>query len=310
MARLMGAYDGDIRVSPRGGLAYLFPELLVSARGPVREREPDPAWRRLEVAESLTGNDGKSNALIGGMNGFNLAAATSAPWVIFPQLGFQGPLAWVGLVWIPLAFSTLFFVVPLIRALGLRRRNRARRARNLRKVLLGHVMQASLSHGGPKWVSVAGALERARPLLIPSRTGRGRTGSVDLAPNFPAELDWNRGFLDQLQALTAEFDGDVEETAEGKVQYRFPEIRRQFQEAERIRAAARLEAQEVGDIVYASDETKEEADEREVEAYQREMVRQEDLERYLQAPDRLSFLDDFELVAFDEELKWGRALRA
>ena len=129
MARLMGAYDGDVKVTPNGGLVYVFPELMLSAKGRVSEREPDPAWRRLEPAESLTGNEAKSNALIGGMNGFNLAAAFTAPWLIFPQLGFGGPMAWIGLVWIPAIFSAFFFLIPLVRSFGVRQRNRQSGAR-------------------------------------------------------------------------------------------------------------------------------------------------------------------------------------
>ena len=47
LARLMVAYEGDVRVSGEGELVYVFPELMVSAHGGVRERLPDPAWRRL-----------------------------------------------------------------------------------------------------------------------------------------------------------------------------------------------------------------------------------------------------------------------
>ena len=36
----------------------------------------------------------------------------------------------------------------------------------------------------------------------------------------------------------------------------------------------------------------------------------QDLDRYLLAPDRIDYLDDFELVAFDEEMERGQALRA
>jgi hypothetical protein len=310
MARLMGAYGGDVRVTRDGVLTYVFPELLVSARGTVSEREPDPAWRRLEPAESVTGNDGKSNALIGGMNGFNLLAAGSAPWLIFPQLGLSGPLAWVGLVWVPMVFSSLFFGIPLVRSVGVRVRNRRRQERNLRKVLLGQVFQASLSVDGPRWVSGAGALERGRRLLLPSPGRKGRPSQSRSESNLPPEPSWSRAFRGQLQTLTAEFDGEVEETPDRDVLYRFPEIRRQFQGAERMRKGLRLDRQQVGEIVYSSDETKEESDQREVEAFQREWDRQVDLEGYLQVPDRIEYLDDFELVAFDEELMRGRALRA
>ena len=129
-------------------------------------------------------------------------------------------------------------------------------------------------------------------------------------PNLLAEIGWDRGFQDQLQQLLAEFDGEVEETPDGTVRYRFPEIRLQFQGAERMRRSLRLETQELGDIVYASDQTDEEANRREVEAFEQEVERQDDLERYLQTPDRVEYLDEFELVAFDEELSRGRVRSA
>jgi hypothetical protein len=309
MARLMGTHGGDVRVTPEGVITYVFPELMVSAGGTVSEREPDPAWRRLEPAESITGNQTRSNALIGGINGFNLAAAVTAPGFIFPELGLGGPLAWIGLVWVPAVFSTLFFAIPLIRSLAVRRRNRRRRERNLRKVLLGHVLQASLSGADPRWVAVPGVRERLSHLRLPAGKSGGGNGD-SAAAELPDDAEAEGSVRRELQRLTAEFDGEVEETVEGVVRYRFPEIRTQFQGAERMRRSLRLETQEVGEIVFATDETKEEADRREVEAFERELERQEDLERYLQAPDRVAVLDEFELVAFEEELTRGRALSA
>ncbi len=310
MARLMASYDGDVRVTPKGGLVYIFPELMLSAKGRVSEREPDPAWRRLEPAEALTGNETKSNALIAGMNGFNLAAASSAPWLIFPQLGFGGPLAWVGLVWIPAVFSALFFAIPLFRSFGVRRRNRQRQERNLRKILLAQVFQASLASGGPHWITAAGTVERAKALLLPSGKRKKAVRRDDRETNLPSELGWDRGFQKQLQRLTAEFDGEVEETLDGVARYRFPEILRPVQGAEVVRNHLRLETQEVGDIVYASDDSPEESNRREADAFEREMARLAELDRYLHDPDRLGYMDEFELVAFEEELKRGRTLRA
>lgn len=307
MARLMVAHDGDARVTKQGVLTYVFPELMVSAKGRVSEREPDPAWRRLEPSELVTGNETKNNLFIGGMNGFNLVAATTAPLFIFPQLGLGGLLAWIGLVWIPVIFSTLFFAIPLARSLAVGRRNRQRKERNLRRLLLGRVLTASLSSKGPQWVSPAGILEHTKTLRLPSQGKAGRDRQATPESNLPAELGWDRGFQRQLQQLTAEFDGEIEETPEGEARYRFPEIRLQFQGAEEMRDALRLETQELGDIVYASDQTEAEADQREVEAFDRELGRQKDLERYLQAPDRLGYVDEFELVAFEEEMRGGQA---
>ncbi len=310
MARLMGAYDGDVRVSPDGTIAYLFPELMVSADGKVREREPDPAWRRLEPAEEWTGNEAGSNLIIAGMNGFNLAAAVSAPWLIFPQLGFQGVLVWIGLVWVPAVFSTLFFAIPLLRYIGLRRRNQRRRERNLRKILLSHIFQATLASGGPRWITEAGTVERARALLLPSTTSGRRTGHAREETNLPPETAWGPGFREQLQRLTAEFDAQVEAEDDGKLRFRFPELLRSFQGAELLRRSLKLETQIVGKIVYSTGDTPEETDRREVEAFHRELDRLDEMDRYLPDPDRMGYLDEFELVAFDEEMARRASVQA
>lgn len=286
LARLMVTHGGDATVTQDGVLTYVFPELMVSAHGTVSEREPDPAWRRLEPPESVTGNDGKANAIVAGINGFNMLASATAPWFIFPRLGLAGDLAWIGLVWVPLIYSSLFFAVPALRSLNVRGRNRLRRERNLRKVILGQLFRASLVRDGAQWVSVPGTREHVRAAL-PKAGGN--------------------GFLEaELQKLLAEFDGEVEENPEGTVRYRFPSILTQFRGAETARRRLSLEDQEVGDIVYASDQTDEEAHGRDLAAFDRELETKEDLTRYLQAPDRVGYLDEFELVAFDEEMKRGR----
>lgn len=305
MARLMGAYNGDVRVTPGGTLVYVFPELMLSAEGRVSEREPDPAWRRLEPAESWTGNKAGSNTIIAGINAFNLVAAGTAPWFIFPELGLGGPLAWIGLVWVPAVFSVLFFAVPLFRLAGVQRRNRRRQKQNLRKILLAHVFQASLASEGSRWITDAGTVERARALLLPGSGDRNRLRPVPKESNLPPEPAWRPGFQAQLQRLTAEFDGEVEEREDGTARYHFPEIRRAFQGAEVMRAQMELEKQEVGEIVYSSEDSREEADQRDVEAWERELARQEEMDRYVPDPDRVAYLDEFELVAFDEEMKRG-----
>jgi hypothetical protein len=124
-------------------------------------------------------------------------------------------------------------------------------------------------------------------------------------------VDGGNGFLEmELQRLLAEFDGDVEEGSDGEARYRFPSILTQFRGAEMVRRRLRLERQEVGAIVYASDETDAEANQREQEAFDRELSRPADLGGYLGSPDRVAYLDEFELVAFDEELRQGASARA
>ena len=280
MARLVGAYAGDVRVSREGELVYIFPELMVSAHGRVSAREPDPAWRRLEYPKTLTGNTKRTDAIIAGLNGFNLLAAASAPWLIFPQLGIGGTAGYVGLVAIPLVFSLLFFAVPLLRAARVARENAARAARNIRKVLLGFVYRASLTGDGitapDAAVHVGRTLKRAT--MAP--------GAVE----------------GELQRLAAEWDAEIQPDPSGSIEFRFPEIRQQFGAAEEMRRALALEEKTVGAIVYSSGDSPEEAGRRELAAFDRE------LNKYVPAPEEVGYVDDFEMIEFDEELARMRAI--
>lgn len=276
LARLVAAYDGDVKVAAGGELVYVFPELMVSAHGRVAEGVPDPAWRRLEPAVPVTGNGAGVNLGIATVNGFNLVAAATAPLFIFPRLGFGGPLAWVGLVWVPLVFSTLFFAIPLARSLAVRRENGARAERNLRRVLLRDVFRASLVGDGAQPVTAQGAAANAGVAMAPRKVS-------------PADAD------QELLRLAADWDADIQVGADGGSIYRFEEIRRQFRAADEVRRSLSLETREVGDIVYSSADDATEASRRDQRAFDRELG--------------VAYVDDFELVAFDEELRRRAALR-
>ena len=319
LARLMAAHDGDVEVTEDGTLVYVFPSLMVSAHGEVREREIPVAWRRLEPKLPLTGNSAGSNAAIIGINTFNLAAAASAPWFIFPRLGIGGPAAEIGLIWIPVIFSMAFFAVPLLRAPGVWRENARRAARNVRKAILGLVSRASLAKEGPAPVE----LEEARSLLRNSPHGAAfRTSDVT-------------GVLDRL---VAEFDGEVEVTAEGSTRFRFPGFRHAMEAANRLRARLGLGSGGVGRIVYASDDDGAAQGDRDLESFDRELEAgapalpdregqprtaggdadrplplglpaPDPLESYMGDPERLAVRDELELAALEEEMRRTPASR-
>lgn len=279
MGRLMGAYGGDVHVSREGELVYSFADLLVSAHGRVRAREPAPSWQRLEKAAEFTGNKTGTNVLIGSLNGFNLLAALSAPVLIFPPLGLGGLGAEIGLVWIPAVFSTLFFSMPMARWIGHRAENARRRLRNVRKVLLGMVFRQSLTNGTP--LSAERATDDVRIALVdPNIDG----GDV-------------RG---QLQELAAEFDAEVEPAATGRVTYRFPKVRSALLGGEEVRSALRLDRRAVGRVVYSSADTPEEESARARANFDRE------LRRSVAAPDQVRYLDDFELAGIETPVPPGR----
>jgi hypothetical protein len=278
MGRLMASYDGEPAVSPSGELAYAFPGLMVSAHGRVRDREPKPAWKRLEHPLEVTGNDRGSNALVAAINGFNLLAAATAPWFIFPRLGIGGTLAYVGLVLVPVVYSVLFFAIPGARSLGVRRENRRRERRNIRRVLLGLIFDMTLSRGAGILLDPAVAHVGAR---LPDQTVRPR--------------DVER----ELHALAAEFDADVEPDPEGNLIYRFPKLRDQYAGAEALRKTLELEGVDLGEIVYSTADTALEAGERDLEAFDRALAETSsaDLKRYVGDAGGVAYEDDWEMVA-------------
>ena len=292
MGRLLGSYAGEPNVSRDGELVYTFPELMTSAHGATTVREPNPAWMRMEYPLELTGNEKKHDAVIIGMNGFTLVAAATAPAFIIPQVATYYPsLAWLGgaaafwgLVIIPVVFSVLFFSIPLLRVLGVRRENRAREARNVRRQVLGLVYREALAGRGSVTVEAATAHVQARM----------KDRMVD-----PSEVEA------ALHQLAAEFDADVSagEAGEGSLRFSFPAIRKQFVASETVRQRLKLEDGKIGEVVYSSADSTEETSERDQAIFDRELAADVDLTAYLPSPDRAGFEDEFEIVAFEEELK-------
>jgi hypothetical protein len=318
LARLMVAHDGEAEVTPEGTVVHLFPSLMVSAHGTVDKRNVPAAWRRLEPPKPLTGNSAGSNAVIIGLNAFNLLAAITAPWFIFPRLGISGTLAEIGLIWIPVAFSALFFSVPALRWPGVLKENLKRATRNVRKTLLSLVSKASLEGRD------AGAigLDEAEALVEGTLKGRHhRRVSVS----------------DEMDRLVAEFDGEVEVDSRGTPRFSFPGFRTAMAAAHRLRAAVGLDKQIVGRVVYASDDDDATAGQRDLESFDEalaagtaaDLLTDDDetdaapavtdgdahggaplalppadaLQDYLNDPDRLAFRDELELAALEEEMR-------
>ncbi|RMH22079.1 MAG: hypothetical protein D6701_01670, partial [Gemmatimonadetes bacterium] len=252
LARLMAAHDGEPVVADNGTVVYTFPSLLVSAGAGAADTAavPPPAWQRLEPPRPLTGNGRGTDAAIAAMNGFNLLVAASAPWFIFPRLGIGGPLAEIGLIWVPVAFSAVFYAVPLLRRWRLRRENRKRVERNLRRVVLGFVYESALTDLQP--VSVSSIGERVRAAL-------------------PDGVAYDAAVARVLEDLAAEFEADVTPGDERTRGFVFDAVRRAFQGAARVRARMALLDRSVGRIVYSSDDDAAAQDARDLESFDREL---------------------------------------
>jgi len=307
LARLMAAHDGEVEVTRNGTLVYLFPSLMVSAAGPVEETNLPAAWRRLEPPKPLTGNSAASNAAIIGLNAFNLAAAATAPWFIFPRLGIGGTMAEIGLIWIPVAFSAAFFTVPALRIPGVLRENARRATRNVRKALLSLVSRSALAGESAGSVSL-----REAETLVEESLGDKRHRRVDVSKT-----------LDQL---VAEFDGEVEVEPSGDTRFRFPGFRTAMAAAHRLRRAIGLEKRVVGRVVYASDDDAAQAGERDLASFDEALAAgsaetlvgdgagqdgeetlalppADALQDYLNDPDRLAFRDELQLAALEDQMR-------
>jgi hypothetical protein len=113
-----------------------------------------------------------------------------------------------------------------------------------------------------------------------------------------------------LHDIAAELDAEVTTDDTGTLRFEFPEVRRQFQASEAVRSKLRLEKRSLGEIVYDTSDSPEEATRRDQALFDRQLAGESaDLRRYLPSVDRVSFEDDYEVVAFDEELSRSRTLR-
>lgn len=251
LARLMAAHQGEVEVTDDGTITYLFPELMVSAHGPVRERVPVPAWQRLETRRPLTGNSSSTNVIIAGLNGFNLLAAAAAPVVIFPRLGIGGPTAEIALIWVPLAFSATFFAVPLLRMAGVARDNAQRGLRNVRRVILGLLSKQGTTNASGANGPVLDATEARHRVddLLAGKLGAG----TELTP--------------VLDGFVAEFDGEVEIAPDGRMRLQLPQFRVQLEAARRVREQRALDQQQVGAIVFDTDDDSVTASRRDLDAF-------------------------------------------
>ena len=227
------------------------------------------------------------------MNGFNLVAGSVIGLGAGVETAVVGggaadPLIFFGLGVVPVAYSSLFFAIPVLRSLGLRHENRARLRRNVRRLLLGLVYGRAV--GAVRWVSVAEAIRHVQARLKDQQVG-------------------GKLVTDELGRLAAEFDADVEADDNG-FRYRFPVIRESFVEAELVRRTLRLEDQKLGPIVYATSDTAVEASRRDMDAFDRELARAEvDLSRYLPSPDGVGYEEDFEVVMDERRAKRSPAGR-
>ncbi len=248
--RLLLEYEGEPGVTDDGTVVYSFPELMrTSAEG--SQPLGNVALLNLPARKIVPFSDNKprTNGWIIFFNAFNLlfggyflgisltqgAAAISktGPYLysfvgsLLIQAGISPvPVIGIGLGIIPVAFSIVFFIVPLLRRMRLARVNDSLREEALRQRIMAQVLQ-SPSRVDPGDVSPTGT--NVDPRDLPARSRR------------------------ILQRLAAALQAEpIPLEKAGEFAYRFPEIEREMTDLEAFRRSIDMRRFEVGKTVFDS----------------------------------------------------------
>ena len=229
-------FQGDVHVADDGTLIYSFDELRVTTDEEVDDDgdPPAPIWERPVRLSSLTGkNPKKTDRWITILNGFNL---TMGIVVLGSVVSLTSPVA-IGLGWVPLIFSSLFFAVPGVRRLRRKFRKKKVARENERRELIEAVyLSAEDGHGRP----------------------------VD------GEIFDSSNVGDRV---VREFEAEAQVNEEGEVYYKFPKVARQVSAGERARQKATAELV-FGQTIFSSDEEEMTLEEAEMEEFDRRLSRE------------------------------------
>lgn len=258
---LLVEYEGEPVVTERGTILYSFPELL-RTRSEALAAERGGTAHAARPLIRFSDNKPKTNRWIAFFNAFNLLFGGYFLWysatVLAGTFSPEGPAAFflfvarlvqqflgidplpllgIGLGAVPVAFSIVFFAVPLIRKLGIERRNEEIRERNVRRDLYGALM-ARPESVVPEELSrdlaehersAVATRERALPRDVPGLVRR------------------------EIESLAATKNAAVEQGSGGTFRYSFAELGAEIEDTKAYRASVDTAALEVGETVFDSE---------------------------------------------------------
>ena len=226
-------FQGEVRVTDEEGAMYGEFDRIVRGVGDMETGQVIRYWDEYEPVYEWTGNTAGRNVLVAGMNGFNLLFSAVLLFnypAILQTLGYDaysmnvasGPVLALG--WVPLVFSLIFFLVPLLRYPRIRIQNRRRREENVRKRMYRAIFDF-----------------RGKPVTV----DRAASAANRAASEEKLDRETVAGWLDTLY-LDLGGNTDVSETAE--VVYSFPRITDELNAVERLRRRKRVD-RDLGGII-------------------------------------------------------------
>ena len=244
LARYTAEFEGDAEILENGTLVYVFPDVMKSMKSGNRPQFPKPAWKTLEAPRKLSGNSAGGNAMVIGLNLFNLimawACTSIIPQILADQAAQTGQTVsvmgdstflWLGLI--PLIFSILIFAVPLFRIPAHIKENGRRRKEAVRKSLLSAVFDGN----GSAYSSVSRTAAVA--------AAKKQMGQVYVKE--PTSDEFNEAMADLCDELGSTFDPN-----DPNATYKFPDMEMRLNEAERKRQQLDLKSQDVGRVIFST----------------------------------------------------------
>ncbi len=233
-------YRGDSKISEDPVLYGQFDELMRGV-GAADAGAITYYWDEYEPEYELNGNSSTQNTIICVMNGFNLLIAfllatsdltvfvsLGAPQNIFSWLAANASWVQVVLGWVPLVFSILFFVIPLIRWYQLRTLQLRRHEQNIRKRIFKAIFA---KQGQSQTVDEIMATVNRSPKV------------EALSPPVVEAM---------LKELTLDMSGDVTVSDAADIKYTFPRLTAELTAVRRLRQNRRGD-DALGTIIMESD---------------------------------------------------------
>ncbi len=217
-------FQGEVKVSDNGVMYGEFDRILRGI-GKAELGKIIWYWDEYEPEYELTGNTAGRNFAIIFMNAFNLIFSL----YMLDSFKQTGPEQ-IFLGWIPLIFSALFFLVPLMRLPKVLISRRKRQVSNIRKRIFKVIFQHNREE-----ISVDKVTEAVNSNAAEEALPKETIESV-------------------MRELSLDLAGEtVISEQSGEILYAFPKIRDELETVKTIRKQKRIEA-ELGDIIADSDE--------------------------------------------------------
>ncbi len=225
-------YQGDSKLSEN---SILYGDFFELARTQTDEADApiEWYWDEYEPEYKLTGNSTARNAGVIGMNLFNLIFASVISFGYFQNpyaFGDNTSLIFILLGIIPLVFSFLFFLVPILRSFRIRPLEQQRHLENIRKRLMRVVYKSP---------EVAIAQDRLLETVNAQNEAEEKLSQADID--------------EMMHRLILDFYGEIDPQADGQVIYRFIHLREQLNEVERLREQ-RASGKDLGNIIFDTKE--------------------------------------------------------